>query len=70
MRLARRSRRYRGNLASHVSALLRATPTPAKPRKSRHNPAVAEAKTVVYRMAQILAEDAVGANESPGADPC
>ena len=41
-----------------VSALLRATPIPAKPRKSRQNPAVAEVKTVVYRMAQIVAEGA------------
>jgi hypothetical protein len=34
---------------------LRATPTPAKPRKSRQNPAFAEVKTVVYKMAKILA---------------
>ena len=43
---------------TRVSALLRATPTPAKPRKSRQNPAVAEVNTVVYRMAKILAEGA------------
>jgi hypothetical protein len=29
---------------------------PAKPRKSRQNPAVAEVKSVVYRMAKIVAE--------------
>src|SRR3954451_6032092 len=52
-------------LPAHAGALVRGLN--AKPRKSRQNPAVAGVKTVVYRMAKILAEAAVAANRSPSA---
>src|SRR5205085_2324576 len=42
--------------AQTVSALLPATATAAKPRKSRQNPAVAEVKTVATKLQKIVAE--------------
>src|SRR3954463_16097639 len=52
-----------GETSPHtVSALLRATATAAKPRKSRQNPAVAEVKTVATKLQKIVAVDVVAAN--------